>query len=273
MHSCLKTEEKVPIRQVPKKTRMKMRKMKRRKRKIGKQTMKRRKRKIQVPKKTRTKMRKWTMDMRKRKMRMRKMKRRKRKMGRRMMQMRKRKMRKRTMKRRKRKMLTLRLGLPWGHHSTPDPPGLEAPRTQASAGPEVPCPSSHPQDLRVERGEGGPLPQVTWRHITWSIANPRPPVLVPGSRVPREAVRSGYQEAPKRIEEEEKAEAEGREAVRRDGHPSRGGGEGQALAEAEGQEAVALFLSKSTVRKQPAESMKKVRPYLCAPVAHCFLYV
>ena len=68
-------------------------------------------------------------------------------------------------------MLTFRLGLPWRHHSTPDPPGLEAPRTQASAGPEVPCPSSHPQDLRVERGEGGPLLQVTWRHLIWSIAN------------------------------------------------------------------------------------------------------
>ena len=54
----------------------------------------------------------------------------------------------------------------WGRHNTLDPSGLEAPRTQASAGQEVPCPSSHPKDLRVERGEGGPPPQVTWRHIT-----------------------------------------------------------------------------------------------------------
>ena len=59
----------------------------------------------------------------------------------------KRKMRKREMKKRKRKTITVRLGLPWGHHSTPDPPGLEAPRTQASTGPEAPCPSSYPQDL------------------------------------------------------------------------------------------------------------------------------
>ena len=32
------------------------------------------------------------------------------------------------------------------------------------------------------------------------------------------------------------------------------------------------LLSKSTVRKQPGKSMKKLRPYLCAPVAHCFWY-
>ena len=32
----------------------------------------------------------------------------------------------------------------------------ESPRTQASAGREVLCPSSHPQDLRVKLGEGGP---------------------------------------------------------------------------------------------------------------------
>ena len=61
-------------------------------------------------------------------------------------------------KRRKRKTLTILLGMPWGHHSTPNPSKLEAPRTQASVGPKVPCPSSHPQDLRVECG---PLPQVT----------------------------------------------------------------------------------------------------------------
>ena len=53
--------------------------------------------------------RKWKMEMRKRKMRKRAMKMRKRAM----------KMR----KRRKRKTLTFRLGLPWGHHSSPDPPG------------------------------------------------------------------------------------------------------------------------------------------------------
>ena len=69
-------------------------------------------------------------------------------------------------KRSKRKKLTFLLELLWGHHGTPDPHGLEAPRTQASVGPEVPCPPSHPQDLRVEPGEGGPLPQVTWRHST-----------------------------------------------------------------------------------------------------------
>ena len=58
-------------------------------------------------------------------------------------------------------MLTFRLGPFRQHHSTPDPPGLEAPVTQASAGPEVPCPSSYPQDLRVERGECVLLTQVT----------------------------------------------------------------------------------------------------------------
>ena len=34
----------------------------------------------------------------------------------------------------------------------------------------------------TELGEDGPLPQVTWRRAKWSIANPRPPVLAPGSR-------------------------------------------------------------------------------------------
>ena len=53
-------------------------------------------------------------------------------------------------------MLTFRLGRLRRRHSTPDPPGLEANRTQDSAGPEVPCTSSHLQDLRVEHGEGGP---------------------------------------------------------------------------------------------------------------------
>ena len=75
---------------------------------------------------------------------------------------RERKMRKRTTqrrkkKKRKRRTLILRLGLPQGLHSTQDPPGLEVPRTQASTGPTVPCPSSHPQDLRVKRREDGPL--------------------------------------------------------------------------------------------------------------------
>ena len=44
---------------------------------------------------------------------------------------------------------------------------------------KAPCPSSQPQD---KLGEDGPLPQVTWRQIDWSIANPQPPVLAPGSR-------------------------------------------------------------------------------------------
>ena len=74
--------------------------------------------------------------------------------------------RKRTRRKKRRKMHTVRLRLPWGHHSTPGPSGREAARTQASVGQEVPCPSSHPQDLRVKHGEGGPPPQVTWRHIT-----------------------------------------------------------------------------------------------------------
>ena len=90
--------------------------------------------------------------------------------------MRKRKMR----KRRRRKRINFFLGLPWGHICNPDPPGLEAA-----------CPSSQPQDLRVKRGEGGPLPQVIWRHLTWSSANPRPSVLVPDSRPSKNAVQSG----------------------------------------------------------------------------------
>ena len=110
--------------------------------------------------------------------------------------MRKRTMRTRKRKWKKRKTLPVRLGLPWRHHSTPDPPEMEAPRTQASAGPEVPCPSSQPQDLRVKRGEDGPLPQVIWRHLTWSSANPCPLVLVPGTRPPREAARAGCMEDP-----------------------------------------------------------------------------
>ena len=59
--------------------------------------------------------------------------------------------------------------------------------------------------MRVECGESGPLLQVTWGHLTWSIANPRPPVLVPRSRRLRGAVWSGCQEALERTEEEEKA--------------------------------------------------------------------
>ena len=81
------------------------------------------------------------------------------------------------------------LALPSGHASVDHEPKQahrhEAPRTQASAGREVPCPSSNPKDLRVKHGEDGPLPQVTWRHIIWSIANPPPPVFVPGSLPPR----------------------------------------------------------------------------------------
>ena len=51
--------------------------------------------------------------------------------------------------RKKSKTLILRLGMPRGLHSTPDPPGLEAPRTQTSTRPTVLCPYSHPQDLRL----------------------------------------------------------------------------------------------------------------------------
>ena len=76
---------------------------------------------------------------------------------------------------------------------------------KASVGPEVSCPPSHPQDLRVEHGEGGPLAQVNWMHNPLVTANSTPPVLVPGPRSPREAVRAGYQEAPERTEEEEEA--------------------------------------------------------------------
>ena len=71
---------------------------------------------------------------------------------------------------------------------------MKASGTQADAGPEVTCPPSHPQDSRVEYGEGGPPPQVTWRHKTWPTANSLPPVHPPGSRPPREAVWSGYPE-------------------------------------------------------------------------------
>ena len=75
--------------------------------------------------------------------------------------MKRKKMRKRKMrKRRRRKTLNFFLALHWGHLSTPDPPGLEAA-----------CPSSQPQDLRVKRGEGGPLPQEP----TPSPAPDRPP--------------------------------------------------------------------------------------------------
>ena len=97
-------------------------------------------------------------------------------------------------RKKRRKMHTVCFRLSWGHHSTPGPSGLEAPRTQTSAGQEVPCPSSHPQDLQFKHGEGGPLPQVTGRHITWLIANTRPPVHVPGSRPTRKAVQSGNPE-------------------------------------------------------------------------------
>ena len=113
------------------------------------------------------------------------------------------KRRKKTMEKRKRKTLIVCRGLPWGCHSTPDPPGMEAPRFQASTGTEVPCPSSHPHGLRVERGEDGPPPQLTRKHFAWSVANPCPPVLVPGSRPPRETVWPGHQEAPESIEAKE----------------------------------------------------------------------
>ena len=45
-----------------------------------------------------------------------------------------------------------------------DQPRMKVSGTQADAGLEGTCPPSHPQDSRVEYGEGGPLPQVTWRH-------------------------------------------------------------------------------------------------------------
>ena len=91
-------------------------------------------------------------------------------------------------------MLAFLLGMLRQHHSIQDPPGLKASKTQASAGPEVSCPPFHPQDLRVEYGEGGPLAQVTWRHNPWIIANSTPPVHDPGPRTPREAALPGYQE-------------------------------------------------------------------------------
>ena len=55
--------------------------------------------------------------------------------------------RKRTLRMKRRRMRTVSLRLQGGHHSTPDLLGMETPWTQASVGPEVPCPSSHPQDL------------------------------------------------------------------------------------------------------------------------------
>ena len=57
--------------------------------------------------------------------------------------------------------------------------------TQSDAGLEVPCPPSHPQDSRVEFGEGGSLPQVTGKHKTWPTAN-RPPLYTLPGRDPRE---------------------------------------------------------------------------------------
>ena len=71
---------------------------------------------------------------------------------------------------------------------------MKAAGTQANTGQAVTCPPSHPQDSQVENGEGGPLPQITWRHKTWPTANSLPPVHPPGSRPPREAVWSGYPE-------------------------------------------------------------------------------
>ena len=91
-------------------------------------------------------------------------------------------------------MLTFLRGKLRRHHSAQDQPVLKASNIKASAGPEVTCPPSHPQDLRAEYGEGGPLAQVTWRHNTWPIANSLPPVLSPGPRPPSEAFLSGYQE-------------------------------------------------------------------------------
>ena len=63
-------------------------------------------------------------------------------------------------------MLTFLLGQLLWHHSTQDHTALKVARIQASAGPEVTCPPSHPQDSRVEYGEGGRQSQVTWRQNT-----------------------------------------------------------------------------------------------------------
>ena len=71
---------------------------------------------------------------------------------------------------------------------------LKAPRIQAGAGPDFTCPPSHPQDSRVEYGEGGPLSQVTWRQNHWQIANSLPPVHSPWPRPPSEASLPGHQE-------------------------------------------------------------------------------
>ena len=57
--------------------------------------------------------------------------------------------------------LTLLLGQRPQLHGTQDHSVRKVSWLQARAGPEVTCPPSHPQDSRVEYGEGGPLPQVT----------------------------------------------------------------------------------------------------------------
>ena len=46
---------------------------------------------------------------------------------------------------------------------------------KANTGPEVTCPPSQHQDLRVEYGEGGPIAQVNWMHNLWITANSNPP--------------------------------------------------------------------------------------------------
>ena len=72
--------------------------------------------------------------------------------------------------------------------------GQKASWIQTSTGPEATRPPSHPQDSRVEYGEGGPPPLVTWRLNHGKITNAPPLVLSPGRRPLREAPRPGHQE-------------------------------------------------------------------------------
>ena len=59
----------------------------------------------------------------------------------------------------------------------PAPSAWQAPRLQASAGPDVLRPPSRRQDLQVKYGEGGPPAQVTWHLSSWPTTNRPPPVL------------------------------------------------------------------------------------------------
>ena len=62
-----------------------------------------------------------------------------------------------------------------------DQPRMKVSGTQANTWIEDTHPPSRPQDSRVEYGEGGPPPQVTWRQETWPTANSLFPVNPPGS--------------------------------------------------------------------------------------------